>query len=481
MKNTNIITVLLFYFLVSGLPAIASRPNIVFIIADDIGWDDLGCYGHPLVHSPNIDRMAQEGIKFENFYLTASSCSPSRTSIISGRYPHNTGAAELHTPLPEEMITFPQLLKDAGYYTAQAGKWHMGDSPRSGFDVIHDKGTSMGDGGEGMWVPTLKERPKDMPFFMWFAALDPHRPWGQNDFSGTHDPLRVVPPVYLADSIPTKRDLAHYYDEITRFDFYIGEVERELQGQGVLDDTVIIIMSDNGRPFPRSKTRLYDSGIKSPLIVVLPDGINKGNNISNSLISSIDIAPTILELAGIEAGTSFQGKSFGKVLRNPEMDFRNFVFAEHNWHDHQAYERMVRTKDYLYVLNLRPSLSLNGPADSNKSDSYADLKRLRDHGKLTPAQSDIFSVPRPFEQLFNIAEDYDQLVNIGSVPQYKEKLLEMRDVLDRWRKETLDTEPENLTGDWYDKESGDPLNIVRKRGAMPGGQAAMKTTQKGPF
>jgi N-sulfoglucosamine sulfohydrolase len=481
MKNCKIIAIFFLLFLVPDLQAATSRPNIVFIIADDIGWDDLGCYGHPLVHSPNIDRMAQSGIKFENFYLTTSSCSPSRTSIITGRYPHNTGAAELHTPLPEEMVAFPQLLKDAGYFTAQAGKWHMGDAPRSGFDIIHDRGASMGDGGEGMWVPTLKERPMDRPFFMWFAALDAHRPWGPNDFSGTHDPLLVEPPVYLADSLPTKRDLAQYYDEITRFDFYIGEVEQELQRQGVLNETVIIIMSDNGRPFPRSKTRMYDSGIKSPLIVLWPDEIRNGSNSCKSLISSVDIAPTILDLAGIEVGPSFQGQSFQKVLRNPEMDFRNFVFAEHNWHDHEAYERMVRSKDYLYVLNLRPNLSLNGPADSNNSDSYADLKRLRDQGRLSPAQADIFSIPRSFEQLFHVTDDYDQLINVGSVPQHAEKLQEMRTVLDHWRKETLDTEPENLTRDWYDKETGDPLDIERKRGDMPGGQAAMKTNQKGPF
>jgi N-sulfoglucosamine sulfohydrolase len=481
MKNTKIIAVFFFYFFATGLQAADTRPNIVFIIADDIGWDDLGCYGHPLVQSPNIDRMANEGIKFLNFYLTTSSCSPSRTSIITGRYPHNTGAAELHTPLPEEMVAFPSLLKEAGYFTAQAGKWHMGAAPRPGFDVIHDKGPSMGDGGEGMWVQTIQERPKDKPFFMWFAALDAHRPWGPNDFSGTHDPLSVEPPPYLADSLPTKKDLAQYYDEITRFDFYIGEVERELDRQGVLENTVIIIMSDNGRPFPRSKTRMYDSGIKSPLIMVWPKGMNKSHKISDSLISSIDIAPTILDLAGIEVGPSFQGKSFREVLHNPELEFRNFVFAEHNWHDHEAYERMVRTKDYLYVLNLRPNLSLNGPADSNKSDSYADLKRLRDLGKLNPAQADIFSVPRPFEQLFFVTDDYDQLVNIGAVPKYKEKLLEMRAVLDQWRKETLDTAPDDLTGDWYDKETGDPLKTAQTRGTMPGGPAAMKTTQKGPF
>ena len=478
----KIIAVLyLVFFFTEFSATAATQPNFVFILADDIGWDDLGCYGHPLVKSPNIDRMAQQGLKFDNFYLTTSSCSPSRTSIISGRYPHNTGAAELHTPLPGDILTFPQLLKNSGYYTAQAGKWHMGESPRQGFDVIHDKGATMGDGGEGMWLATLRERPMDKPFFMWFAALDAHRPWGPNEFSGTHNPAQVKPPVYLADAMPTKRDLAQYYDEISRFDFYIGEVERELQLQGVLEETVIIIMSDNGRPFPRSKTRMYDSGIKSPLIIVWGNGLKNTGKSSKSLISSIDVAPTIMDLAGIEITSNFQGKSFKEVLGNPEIEFRNFVFAEHNWHDHEAYERMVRTKDYLYVLNLRPNYSLNGPADSNKSDSYDDLKQLRDRGLLSPAQTDIFVVPRPYEELFWINEDYDQLINVGSIPQHSRKLEEMRNVLDQWRKVTLDSEPLNLTGDWYDKETGDPIDIERTRGTMPGGPSAMKTIQKGPF
>nr|MBI1232777.1 sulfatase-like hydrolase/transferase [Cytophagales bacterium] len=482
MKRIYITPLLLaFFFVLLSSQAKAKQPNFVFIIADDIGWDDLGCYGHPLVKSPNLDRMAEEGIQFSNFYLTTSSCSPSRTSIISGRYPHNTGAAELHTPLPEEILTFPELLKKAGYFTAQAGKWHMGDAPRRGFDVIHDSGPSMGDGGEGMWLETLRQRPKDKPFFMWFAALDAHRPWGPNEFSGTHDPAAVHPPVYLADAMPTKIDLARYYDEITRFDHYIGEVERELERQGVLDETVIIVMSDNGRPFPRSKTRMYDSGIKSPLIIKWNKGIEQPGEVSTGLVSSIDIAPTLLDLASVEPAESFQGKSFKGIFADPTIAFRTYVFAEHNWHDHEAYERMVRTKDYLYILNLRPNQSQNGPADSNKSDSYDDLKKLRAEGLLSAAQADIFIVPRPFEELYWVENDYDQLLNVGSVAEHAKKLEEMRRVMDQWRKETEDSSPLVLTGNWYDKETGNPLDVERTRGTMPGGPKAMKTTEKGPF
>ncbi|WP_209328805.1 sulfatase family protein [Lunatimonas salinarum] len=459
---------------------VADRPNFVLIIADDIGWDDLGCYGHPLVKSPTIDRLAKEGLVFDHFYLTTSSCSPSRASIISGRYPHNTGAAELHTPLPEQIVTFVRRLDSAGYYTAQAGKWHLGDGIRKDFDAIYDKGTEMGDGGEGRWVATLRERPADQPFFMWFAALDAHRPWGPNPFSGTHNPEEVVPPVYLADTLPTKLDLARYYDEITRFDHAIGEVEQELKRQGVLDQTVIIVISDNGRPFPRSKTRMYDSGIKSPMIIKWPGGIQEAGKRSEALISSIDIAPTILDIAGLEIGDTFQGKSFLPVLALPESEFRNYVFAEHNWHDHEALERMVRTKEYTYILNLRPQHSQNGPADSNASVSYEDLKSLRASGKLNAAQADVFSAPRPHEELY-MSTDRDQLHNVAADPENAEILRVLRLTLSRWMAETADSHPENLTPDWYNKETGKALDIIRIRGDMPGGMDAITINAKGPF
>ncbi|MCC5938822.1 MAG: sulfatase [Lunatimonas sp.] len=462
-------------------PLLASdRPNIVLIIADDIGWNDLGCYGHPQVQSPTINRLAEEGLVFDHFYLTTSSCSPSRASIISGRYPHNTGAAELHTPLPKEIITFARRLKEAGYYTAQAGKWHLGDAAKADFDVIHDKGSEIGDGGEDMWVPSLRERPVNQPFFMWFAALDAHRPWGPNPFSGTHKPEEVVPPVYLADTLPTKIDLARYYDEITRFDHYIGEVEKELSRQGVLDQTVIIIISDNGRPFPRSKTRMYDSGIKSPLIIKWSKGIDHAGKRSKALISAIDIAPTILDIAGVDIDDSFQGKSFLPVIVSPEREFRNYAFSEHNWHDHEALERMVRTKDHVYVLNLRPNNSQNGPADSNSSDSYRDLVLLKETGRLNAAQADVFLAPRPYEELFFPA-DTEQLHNVAADPKNREILRILRLTLSQWITETGDTHPSSLTPDWYNKENGKALDINRTRGEMPGGVDAIFVNSKGPF
>ncbi|WP_257666477.1 sulfatase family protein [Parapedobacter tibetensis] len=445
------------------------RPNIVLLIADDLGAEDVGCYGNPAVNTPHIDHIATEGLRFTNAYVTTSSCSPSRSSILSGRYPHNTGAAELHTPLPPEVVTFAELLQSAGYYTAQAGKWHMGEPAKRGFDIIQE-GKLNGNGGEARWVSTLQARPKDKPFFCWFAANDPHRPWGPNDLSGSHSPNEVIVPSHLVDAEGTRNDLAAYYDEISRFDRAIGEVEAELERQGVLENTVLIILSDNGRPFPRAKTRLYDSGVKTPFIVKWPMGIKKEGVVSSSLLSTIDIAPTLLELADVDIPESIQGLSFCGLFDDPAIRFREYVFAEHNWHDYEALERMVRTDDFLYILNLRPWLPNQGPADAVNSPSFAELKQARDAGRLSAAQADIFATPRPREELFDCRSDPEQLVNVASLPRYVDELERLRTTMERWRAETADSTPDQLTPDWFDRETGQPLESKGVRGEMPGSE-----------
>ncbi len=440
------------------------HPNFVFIIADDVSWDDFGCYGNDGVKTPNIDRLAREGLRFNNVYLTASSCSPSRCSIISGKYPHSNGAAELHTPLPVTELPYPLLLKENNYYTVHAGKFHMGTPTYRAFDRYTDNnGYDNGDGGENNWVRFLKERPKDKQFFFWLASYDAHRPWGADTFKIIHNPAKMKIPPFFVDTQETRLDIASYYNEIARFDYYIGKVREELEKQGVLENTVIIVMADNGRPFPRCKTRVYDSGMKTPFIVFWPKGIrNRGIQIE-SMVSAVDIAPTILELAGIKRPDQYQGKSFVPILENPSAEIRAAIFSEHNWHDYEAYERMIRTKDFLYVLNARPNLTNCGPADSKSSATQHALNKIRDEGRLTPAQSDIFITPRPVEELFDVVNDPDQFLNLASMPEYQEKLKEMRWQLRDWQVKTGDTIPKELTPDWYDRETGEPLKIERKR------------------
>lgn len=440
--------------LTSGCQKKVIRPNFVFIIADDVSWDDIGCYGNVDVKTPNIDSLAANGLRFTNFFLTASSSSPSRNSIMTGRYPHNTGAAELHTEPPEEMVSLAEVLRNSGYYTAQAGKFHMGNYARRGFDQTNENGKLNGDGGEELWLKVLKERPHDKQFFMWFASYDGHRPWGPNELSGTHDPLIIKPPFYLAGGEKTKSDLAKYYDEIARLDYYIGLVKEELKKQKVLKNTVIIIMADNGRPFPHSKTRVNDRGLKTPFIVYWPEGLGLKPKKCNSLVSAVDIGPTILDLASVEIPPSFQGYSFVKLLNNPGEDFRKYVFAEHNWHDYEAHERMVRTKNFLYILNSRPVFPNLGPADVLSGQSYVEMLEFKNKGMLSPVQSEIFLAPRPAEELYECDSDPGQFINIAATPGYNMDLNEMRKILRKWMLETGDNIPENLTKDWYQRGPG---------------------------
>ena len=445
------------------------KPNVIIFIADDISWNDFGCYGNKEVKTPNIDRIASRGVKFNNFYLTTSSCSPSRISIMTGRYPHNTGAAELHTEPTVDFATMGSVLKENGYYTAQAGKWHMGEKIKSGFDTIIEKHSDNGDGGEEQWVDVLQKRDKDKPFFFWYAAYDAHRIWGENKFSNAHTEQNVAPPTTLVDGTETRKDLAQYYDEIKRFDHYIGKVEQELATQGVLKNTLIIIMADNGRPFPRDKTRLYDSGIKTPFIVSWKKGIQAKGTTCNSLVSAIDIAPTIVAVSQSKQPKSFQGKSFENLLNNSNLKFRNYVFAEHNWHDYEAHERMVRNSEFMYIMNSRPQLANQGPLDAVRSPSFSELVAHRDAGKLSSTQKDIFMAPRASEELFDCKTDSLQINNLIGNPAHQTIHSELKNTLKKWMAKTKDNIPEKLTKDWYSRtgEKSDQ-KIDKVRGEMPG-------------
>lgn len=458
------------------------HPNIILFIADDISFDDFGCYGNSVVKTPHIDGLAENGLRFNNMYLTASSCSPSRNSIITGRYPHNTGAPELHTEPPLSMVSFPEILRQKGYYTALSGKFHMGAYAKKGFDDLIIDAESIGDGGEEAWVDILRNRPNDKPFFLWYAAYDAHRNWGENKFQGTHDPNRIHPPEYLTQGTRTKQDLASYYDEIARFDYYIGEVVNELQNQKVLENTILIVMSDNGRPFPHSKTRINDRGLKTPFVVHWPMFI-EGSQEFNGLVSAIDIAPTILELTKEDVPDFFQGHSFKNILTNSQDHFRNYVFGEHNWHDYEAHGRMVRDGSFMYILNSRPKLALMGPADSVSSPSQADLDSLNSLDALTDKQKEIFLLPRPKEELYDLAKDPNQYMNLASKPENTEVLLKYRAILQEWMTLTGDNIPKSLTKDWYKKTPGYIKTSEHGiRGEMPGYKTnATKNNNKGPF
>ena len=452
------------------------RPNFVLFITDDISAEDLGCYGDPVAKTPHLDRMAREGRLFHRAMLTISSCSPSRCSLITGRYPHNTGAPELHTDLPEGQPLFPKQLKEAGYYTALSGKHHMGKNADVAFDKV-SKGK--GPGKEEDWIEMLRDRPRDRPFFFWFASADAHRDWQINEDAPVYDPEEIVVPPYLVDDAATRKDLAEYYHEVSRTDHFAGLIREELERQGIAGDTYFLYLADNGRPFPRCKVRLYESGIRSPLIVYRPERIAPGE--SDSLVSvNVDLGPTILELAGLEPDPRMQGVSLVPILDDPAATVRDFAFAEHNWHVHQAHERMVRYGDWLYIKNAWPELQSMCVEQAPKFPAGNSLWEGHAAGTLTEHQRDIFRIPRPAEELYHVGDDPDQLTNVAALSKHRDILEKLRGALAQWTEETGDTIPESPTNDREDpfgKKYPD-----HRRGTFPGAEKnATEINGKGPI
>ncbi|MEE2777370.1 MAG: sulfatase [Acidobacteriota bacterium] len=425
-------------------------PSFIVFVADDMAWNDAGAYGHPHIRTPNIDRLARDGMRFDRAFLTTSSCSPSRSSILTGRYPHSTGAAELHLPLPASQVIVTEPLRDLGYYTAAAGKWHLGDATRPKFDLVVGGGA----GGSEEWSRVLRERPRDQPFFFWFAANDPHRDYEEGIIAVPHGDDDVVVPPFLPDNAATRADLRLYYDEIARLDGAVGHVLAELEQQGAAENTFVLFLSDNGRPFPRSKTTLYDSGIRTPFIVRLP-GVAEAGSTTASLISAVDIAPTILDLAGLDPLDSHQGRSFAGILESPRREHREHVFAERNWHDYAARARSVRTKRHLYVRNEYNDLSCNPPRDAVRSITYRAMVHLHRSGQLPPEQSTTFLSPRPEEELYDLEFDAFSLHNLASLPVHAATLAELRAVLGEWQKDTDDVAPATRRPDLFDRTSGE--------------------------
>lgn len=471
------------------------RPSMILFIADDVSWNDYGCYGNAAARTPSIDRLAADGIRFDNAYLTASSCSPSRCSIATGRYPHNNGAAaELHRLLPWHLQKFPSALRDAGYYTVLSGKNHMvQEDPPAGeegyaepWELLTPGRAAGNSGGHADWVQILKNRPKDQPFFFWFASHDAHRQWdGDAEWNkGKYGPMHrledmIVPP-FLVDNDETRQDLASYYNEVTRFDYHVGKVVEIMKEQGVLDNTLILVMADNGRPFPRAKTRVHDSGMKTALVAHWPMGIAKPGAVCKSVVSAIDLAPTFLEAAGVPIPESVQGVGLRPLFNDPSSQVRSAAFSEHNWHDYEAYGRSVRSEGFLYIINERPVLAWQGPADSVRSPSHQALRKKRDAGELDKAQSDVFLSPRPKEELYKIDTDPYQLSNLADDPAYADARERLSKLMQRWQEETGDSVPDDLSPDGFDRETGVRLGNF-KPGTTPGeDRNASKINNPGP-
>ncbi len=440
------------------------RPNIVLIIADDMAWDDCGAYGHPRIRTPNLDRLAADGMLFRNAFLTTSSCSPSRSSIITGLYPHQTDAQQLHWELPREKVTFVEKLKAAGYWTAQAGKWHLGNQVKDRFDFLAGESTdalqrSFGQlppddkSGAHLWVPLLEHRPKNQPFFLWLAADDPHRGYQEEIIAHPHTLDDVILPPYVPDAASVRKDFTMYYDEISRLDDYVGKVVETLDRQGVSDNTLILFITDNGRPFPRDKTTLYDSGIKTPWIVKWPSVVKAGTH-CDALVSTVDIATTFLGLADAEPLVQSPGVDWRVLLTDPDAKIRDRVYGQAHWHDHENFVRAVRDERFKYIKTFFNDLPLTPPADALNGGAFGEIRRLRETGQLEKDLEALYFSARPMEALYDLENDPYELHNLAEDPDHQETLQRLRNDLGAFMARFDDRVPRLRTPDEFDRVTG---------------------------
>jgi arylsulfatase A-like enzyme len=422
-----------------GLPG--ETPNIILIVADNLGWKDLGCFGNNDIDTPNIDRLAEQGARFTNAFITSSSCSPSRASIITGMHPHSngvTGLTHIHKRLMLSPFasTLADGLSERGYMTGFEGKWHV--SPYLPVSWFGYRERLSGMMPKDFHIPSSEksvefiERNKDRPFYLELNYIDTHRDaYGAFHFADGFpvDPENVEIPEYYAlpDWPEIRADVARYYSNTSQMDKKIGEILDKLDVLGLAEDTLVCFLSDNGAQFPGGIMSLYDRGIGTPVVMRWPAQIPAGV-VDDNLVSTIDIMPTLLDAAGCPIPESVQGKSILPLARGEgDGPIHEAVFAEMTHHVDHIPMRAARTRRWKYIRNYSD--------DAIGLDQLAHVEwalrlcELPNHGWIRPR------VP---EELYDLANDPTEQKNLALDPAYENDLESMRTVLDNHMRETDD-------------------------------------------
>ncbi len=407
----------------SGAEPEQVRPNILWIMIED--WcPDLSCYGTKGIQTPNVDKLASEGIRYTRAFTTAPVCSPARSAMMTGFHQNYIGANQHRTKdkksLPHGIKPLPVLLKEAGYYTAkmQSGKTDCNFSDNLGF---------MG--------KDWNKRQNGQPFFVQATFADTHRTW-KRDKINPIDVKDIELPPYYADTDLCRRDWANGLEQMQLCDRKIGKFMKRLKDDGLADNTVVFIIGDNGRCHFRGKQFLYDPGLLVPLIVRWPGNVEPGQ-VSGDLVMSIDITKTIMDIAKLEPPQKLHGKNlFGK-----EVGQRKYVFAARDKMDdtHDAM-RMIRSKDFKLIHNLmpeRPWLQYNWYKEA-RYPMLAEMNVLNAQGKLNTAQSAFFAKEKPEFELFEMQKDPHEINNLADDPKYASVKSELLNELNKLRKSIND-------------------------------------------
>lgn len=428
------------------------RPNILFCISDDQSFPHMSAYGAPGLETPVFDRIAKEGVLFMHAYCAAPSCTPSRSAITTGQDIWRLGeGGQLFGTLPVEHPTYTDLLAEAGYAVGYNRKgWGPGR--------VNEGGRKTNPAGP-IKVKTFKEFMQqvddDQPWCFWFGSQDPHRGYkkGSGIASGI-DPSKVRVPGVFPDTPEVRSDICDYFFEIQRFDREVGEMLAMLEEAGQLDNTIVVVTSDNGMPFPRAKANLYDLGARMPLAIRWPKKM-PGDRTADDFVSLIDLAPTFLEAAGLDVPKQMNGKSLMPILTSEKsgdvVEGRDYIVTgreRHAWCriNGKGYPaRMIRTKDFLYIRNYEPDRWPAGTFRIRTNEGhYGDIdgsptKNLLIEGKDDwPKLFELSFGKRPAEELYDCRTDPDQVKNLASDPAHQATLKRLSDILDERLKETGD-------------------------------------------
>ncbi len=418
-------------------------PNIVLIIADDCRMLDLGCYGSPDAVTPNIDRLAGEGLKFNNFFQATAMSSPTRHCLLTGLYPVRSDAYPNHTFINEGVKTLPAYLKENGYRVAHQGKRHI--SPLSSFpfeylDGIDAKGLKDVD-IEKIEIFISDVAATETPFFLYIASNDPHSPWTRGDRS-LFDAEKINLPPTLVDTKETREEYVKYLAEIHQLDSDVGKVDGLIKKYGLTDNTVFIFTSEQGHSFPFAKWTCYDAGLQTGFIIRW-NGVIKPGSETNAMCEYVDVTPTIIDIANGNVPDDIDGQSFLPVIKGEKDTFKDDTYSIQTSRgilsgpDYYGI-RSVRNARYRYIKNLTPGVKFDCVSTRKKDVVWASWQKEAQEGNKFAKERIKLYRNRPAEELYDIVNDPFQMNNLASNPKYTSIKNEMKDKLEKWMEQQGD-------------------------------------------
>ena len=453
MKTMRLIIVI-FLFAVTAAPAMGqtgARPNVLLVLSDDHSAAHVGAYGNADIQTPNLDKFAAQGMRFERAYVAAPQCVPSRAALMTGRSPVAVQMTRFSAPLAEEYKTWLELLRASGYFAGVAGRsFHLdgsGNQPPETVAVFDKYNLRtfqrrLDYAKQGNALAQYREfldQAKGKPFAMQLCFSDPHRPLDANAIPVPHDPAKIKLPAHYPDTPGVRADFARYYDEIARFDSSFAEVLGELNKRGLAENTIVVFQGDNGASQFRGKGTLYEFGVRVPLIVRWPGKVKAGSATSE-LYSGEDLAPTLLEACGLKPLKEMTGRSLLKLLRGETYTGRQYVFAERGAHGSGLptgtspfdLGRVVIGKRYKLIYNALWQLPYQ-PVDFAGDAFWKELQQMSKDGKLSPLHQRLyFSPTRPMFELFDLEADPNEFNNLIDNPEHAAVARELKAALQEW-------------------------------------------------